>query len=355
MRATEILLIGPAGKPTGGIAQYIHEQRRRLGGDVAASIYDVAVPDSETSWEFLKAAVLALFQILRFPFQEKPDVVHVHTSQWYSFFQSSAYVLYASVVWKVPVVLHIHGSSFDSFVASDSKLLRAFQSLVFDHCSTVVVLSDYWFDVVGVYVDQAKLFVLPNAVDPGDYEPQYDATPPHVVFVSNHIERKGIEEFVTALDDVLDSGARLQVTIAGSGPLAHLSESLADRRDEVTYEGYVSEERKREILNEGSVFVLPTHAENLPIALLEAMAGGNALVSTRVGAIPSLIDDENGALVDPGDETALARTLSALLADPDRIESMARTSRERAEREYSWSTAVDSLEGLYDELTHVAH
>ncbi|EJN57820.1 glycosyltransferase family 4 protein [Halogranum rubrum] len=351
MRATEILLIGPAGKPTGGIAQYIHEQRRRLGGDVAARIYDVAVPDSETHWEFLRSMALALLQMLRFPFQAKPDVVHVHTSHWFSFFQSSVYVLYASLVWRVPVVLHIHGSSFDSFVDTDSKLLRAFQSLVFDHCTTVVVLSDYWFDVVGVYVDRAKLFVLPNAVDPNDYEPQYDATPPHVVFVSNHIERKGIEEFVTAVDNVLDEGAQLQVTIAGSGPLSHLSESLAARRDEVTYEGYVSEERKREILNEGSVFVLPTHAENLPIALLEAMAGGNALVSTTVGAIPSLIDDENGVLVEAGDEAALQAALSALVADPDRIESMARTSRTRAEHEYSWSTAVDSLEGLYDELT----
>lgn len=350
MRATEILLVGPAGKPTGGIAQYIHEQQRRLGDEVTARVYDVAVPDSESRLEFVRAAVLALLQLLRFPFQRRPEVVHVHTSHWFSFFQSSAYVLYAALVWRVPVVLHIHGSSFDTFVDTESRLLRAFQSLVFDQCTTVVVLSDYWFDVVGVHVDRTKLFVLPNAVDPDDYDPTYDTTPPHVVFVSNHIERKGIEEFVTAVDGLLEAGGELRVTVAGSGPLSSLTEELAARRDEVTYEGYVSEARKREILNEGSVFVLPTHAENLPIALLEAMAGGNALVSTTVGAIPSLVDDDNGLLVAPGDAAALETALATLLSDPKRIESMARTSRARAEREYSWTTAVDSLEGLYADL-----
>ncbi|SEO22884.1 Glycosyltransferase involved in cell wall bisynthesis [Halogranum amylolyticum] len=350
MRATEILLIGPAGKQTGGIARYIHEQRRRLGD--GARVYDVAVPDSETPLQFLRAALLALAQLVQFPFRRPPDVVHVHTSHWYSFFQSSAYILYAASVWRVPVVLHVHGSSFDTFVDTESRLLGAFQSFVFARCTTVVVLSDYWSDVVADRVDPAKLFVLPNAVDPTDYDPRYGASPPHVVFVSNHIERKGVAEFVAAVDDLLEAGARMQVTIAGSGPLSHLAEELAARRAAVTYEGYVSETRKRELLNEGSVFVLPTHAENLPIALLEAMAGGNALVSTTVGAIPSLVDDDNGVLVAPGDEVALRGALSSLLADPTRIESMARTSRARAEREYSWRTAVDSLEGLYAELAH---
>lgn len=350
MRATELLVVGPAGKQTGGIARYIHEQRRRLESE--PRIYDVAVPDSETTWEFLRAVVLAVVQLLRFPFQRAPDVVHVHTSHWYSFFQSSAYVFYAAFVWRVPVVLHIHGSSFDSFVDSESRLLGAFQALVFDQCTTVVVLSEYWSDVVGGHVEEEKLFVLPNAVDPDDYDPQYDATPPHVAFVSNHIPRKGIEEFVAAVDDLLDEGVRMRVTIAGAGPLSHRSEALAARRAAVTYEGYVTEARKREILNEASVFVLPTHAENLPIVLLEAMAGGNALVSTTVGAIPSLVDDDNGVLVAPGDEQELRTALSTLLADPARIESMARTSRVRAEREYSWRTAVDALEGLYRELAH---
>jgi glycosyltransferase involved in cell wall biosynthesis len=350
MQATDIMLVGPAGKATGGIAQYIGEQRRRLGGDLSVRVYDVAVEDTDSPSAFVRAMLQAMLQALCFPFRRPPDVLHVHSSHWFSFFQSSLYVLFASVVWRVPVVLHVHGSSFDEFVQSDARPLRWYQSFVFERCASVIVLSEYWRDVVGPRVGREKTTVLPNTVDPGEYDPSYGARPPHVVFVSNHIERKGVREFTEAVDELLTDGADCRVTIAGSGPLSHLAEDLADRHPEVTYEGYVSEERKRELLGEGSVFVLPTHAENLPIALLEAMAGGNALVSTKVGAIPSLIDD-NGALVPAGDTDALAASLSDLLDAPDRVDEMGRRSRERVEAEYSWPVTVDRLEDLYAGLT----
>jgi glycosyltransferase involved in cell wall biosynthesis len=350
MRTTDVLLIGPAGAATGGIARYIEEQRRRLPDGVSSRVYDVSVPESDGASEFLFAALCALAQVAAFPFREEPDVVHVHSSHWYSFFQSGIYALYASVVWGVPVVFHVHGSSFDSFVRTESGVVRAYQSLVFSRCATVVVLSEYWRDVVGARVDEEKTLVLPNAVDPDEYDPRFDARPVRVAFVSNHIERKGVEEFVAAVESLIEEGAAVRATVAGAGPLSHLAEDLAARRDEVTYEGYVTEERKREILNESSVFVLPSRAENLPISLLEAMAGGNALVSTTVGAIPTLVDDDNGVLVEPGDEAALAAALSDLVSDPSRVESMARTSRARVEADYSWRAATDRLERLYDEL-----
>ncbi|SFR66574.1 glycosyltransferase family 4 protein [Halogeometricum limi] len=349
MRETDVLLVGPAGT-TGGIAQYMREQRRRLPARVSSRIYDVSVPMSESTQDFLVAMVLAFAQILKFPFRRPPDVVHVHTSHWNSFYQSGVYAVLASTLWRVPVVMHVHGSSFDDFMQTDSKPIRLYQSLVFSQCDTVIVLSDYWRDIVGLRVAEEKITVLPNAVDPGEYDPRYDATPPHLVFISNHLERKGIEEFVEAVDTLMQNGEDCDVTIAGSGPLSHLAADLAEKHERVTYEGYVSEERKREMLNDGSVFVLPTYAENLPIALLEAMAGGNALVSTTVGAIPSLIDDDNGVLVEPGDAETLAATLSDLVNDPERLEQMGRTSRERVLETYSWSVATERLDDLYREL-----
>jgi glycosyltransferase involved in cell wall biosynthesis len=112
----------------------------------------------------------------------------------------------------------------------------------------------------------------------------------------------------------------------------------------------VSESRKHELLSEGSIYVLPTHAENLPIALLEGMAGGNAVVSTPVGGIPNVVGEDQGVLVAPGDVAALADALAGLLEAPDRVERVGRRNRRFVEANHAWDAAVDRLESLYLEL-----
>jgi glycosyltransferase involved in cell wall biosynthesis len=336
----------------GGITQYIHEQRERLPDSVAVSFYDMhsPPPGSGVRWA-VRAAVLMVLAAVRFPFRQRPEVVHVHTSDGFSFYRAAGYVVVASWLWRRPVVVHVHGSSFDEFVADPPLPVAALQSVVFRASARVVVLSEYWHDVLAGRIDPGKLVVLPNAVDPDRYDPQFGAGPPRVVFVSTLIDRKGIPEFLDAVDRLRSQvDARFRVDVAGDGPHADAVAALADRAETVTYHGYVSESRKHELLSEGSIYVLPTHAENLPIALLEGMAGGNAVVSTPVGGIPNVVGEDQGVLVAPGDVAALADALAGLLEAPDRVERMGRRNRRFVEANNAWDGAVDRLESLYLEL-----
>lgn len=336
----------------GGIYHYIQQQRERLGDDVAASTYDVYAPGAGEglAW-LLRTVILTAWAMVRFPFRRRPDVVHAHTSARLSFYRIAPYVLVASLLWRRPVVLHVHGSSFDEFVETDSRAIAALQSLVFAASDRIVVLSPYWREVLSKRVPDEKLVVLPNAVAPGEYDPTFDADPPRIVFVSNLIERKGVPALVEAvemLDGELEGEYR--VDVAGLGTLADRVETLAERNDEVSYWGYVSEDRKRELLSEGTIYVLPTHADNQPIALLEGMAGGNAVVATPVGAIPDVLDPDDRILVEPGNPGELADALSSLLSSPEEVERMARRNREQIEREYTWERAAGRLTDLYEDL-----
>jgi glycosyltransferase involved in cell wall biosynthesis len=351
MRSSEVLIVGSNNKPTGGIPRYIPEQLRHLPDRVEGRVYDIgAAEGSGTRW-FIASLCLALVDAITFPLQRRPDVVHVHTSQKFSFYRASAYVLFASHVWRVPVLLHVHGSSFDEFVSTESSFSRTVQRLVYDASSEIVVLSQYWKRQLEPHADAEKITVLPNAVDPADYEPSYDAEPPHVVFVSNLIERKGVNELVDAVDRLLRDDPEIQVSIAGKGPLSPAVEALADRHELVTYHGYVSEEQKRDLLGEGSIYVLPAYAEGLPIAILEAMAGGNAIVSTTVGSIPEVIGTENGRLVAPKDDRALTSHVRELANDPDTVRSMGRRNRKYIEERYCWDVVTARLVDRYDVLT----
>jgi glycosyltransferase involved in cell wall biosynthesis len=345
-RELRVLLVGPV-QATGGIARYIGELRGRLPGSVAVAVYDTAAPPGSGPVRFARGAVGALLDALRFPFHDRPDVLHVHTAEQYSFLRKSVYVLLGRYVWGKPVVLHVHGPTFDRFVAEASAPLRVLQRVVFAASARIVVLSPYWEEALSTRLPAEKTVVLPNAIDTDEYAPRFDAEPPHVVFVANHVPRKGIREFTDAVARALDGGTDCRVSIAGSGPLDHYAEDLAERYPEVSYLGYVSEEEKRELLCTASIYVLPAYAEGLPIGVLEGMAGGNAVVATAVGGVPDLVDKNGGKLVSPRDSDALADALETLVAAPEEVREMGRHNAEIVEQ-YTWERVLPRLIDLYE-------
>jgi glycosyltransferase involved in cell wall biosynthesis len=354
----DVLLVGPAGYATGGIAHYIARQHDLLTGPVSTRLYDTATPAPEDPGGlagllgteravFVHKVVETLTALARFPFVRRPDLVHVHASDDLSFLRAGLYVLLATLLWRRPVVLHVHGPTFDEFVAEASAPLAAFQSLVFRHSSAVVVLSEYWARALSTRVPEKKLVVLPNAVEHRRYEPRYDAAPPRLVYVSNLFPRKGVAELFPAVETLLDEGLDFEVVIAGDGPLRGAAEDLAARHPVVDYRGYVSEAEKHRLLSSGTVTVLASHAEGLPFALLEGMAGGNAVVATSVGSVPEVVEASGGVLVPPGDTEALTDALRELLSDPERARALGRRNRRLVEARYSWDGVVESLTDLY--------
>ncbi|WP_256687124.1 glycosyltransferase family 4 protein [Halococcus qingdaonensis] len=346
MRDTELLIVGRQGP--GGIGQYISEQRRHLAGRLHVSAHKSGAFDTEGVGAFVRSLLVIVWNMLSYTVRSRPDIVHIHSSHRFSFYRAGYYVLFSKYVWRCPVVFHVHGSSFDVFVSTESRPVRWFQSVVFGAADEIVVLSEYWKETLSKHTDPEKLTVIPNAVDAADYTPSFDGDVPHIVTVSNQLPRKGVVEFAEAVDELTDRDLEFRVTIAGKGPLSNHSERLATTYDNVEYLGYISEEKKHELLGAGSIFVLPSHAEGLPIAMLEAMAAGNAIVSTTVGAIPEVIADERGLLVEPGDADGLADALAELVADPERVAAMGEANRRAASDEYAWETVTEELLATYD-------
>lgn len=422
MAALDLLLVGPAGRSTGGVAQFLTEQRRHLPSSIDVSVHDDGTLEEAFTETPARAMASAAGSIAEFATRDPPDVVHVHSSHGLSFYRAAAYVCYASAVWDAGVVVHVHGSSFDDFLETDSRFARRVQSAVFEASDAIVVLSEYWRRAFEGHVAPEKVHVVPNGVDVEDYQtgqrldeptpaasdargdggtPQggpaesraadgtevtdasggadgidaaettdaaqaIEATDgtettdtthaidelPTLSFVSNHVPRKGIVELVEAVERLQSDGTRpFEVRFAGDGPAAEHAESLAARSDRVEYLGYVSEEEKRSLLAESTIYALPSHAEGLPIALLEGMATGNAVVSTSVGSIPEVVDEENGRLVSPGDVDELTEALEWLIEHPERARRMGERNARLVREQYSWDAVIDRLVETYETVT----
>lgn len=96
------------------------------------------------------------------------------------------------------------------------------------------------------------------------------------------------------------------------------------------------------------VLVLSSLSEGLPLALLEGMARGRAVLSTRVGGVEEVIrDEENGLLISPGDREALSRAMLRLLQDPETRRRLAAKGRETCEKHFSLEAMVSAYERTY--------
>jgi len=111
----------------------------------------------------------------------------------------------------------------------------------------------------------------------------------------------------------------------------------------------IDADRKAEVLAATDVFVLPSYAEALPMAMLEAMAQALPVICTRVGAIDEAVTDGvEGFLIGPGDVDALAQRMATLAGDPQLRRRMGRAARRRVERQFSLETMVDRLAVIYE-------
>jgi len=96
------------------------------------------------------------------------------------------------------------------------------------------------------------------------------------------------------------------------------------------------------------VFVMPSLWEGLPLAMLEAMVAGRAIVASNVSGIPEAVTTEvEGLLVPPADEEALAHALARVLGDDTLCASLGRAAAERGRREFSVGAMADRYEALY--------
>jgi glycosyltransferase involved in cell wall biosynthesis len=149
-------------------------------------------------------------------------------------------------------------------------------------------------------------------------------------------------------------GIEVRLVVAGSGPddtpLRQYAVELGIE-NVVSFTGPVFGECKIKLLRAADVFVLASHAEGLPYALLESMAAGVPVIATRVGAIPDVVlGESHGLFVPLQDPNAIAHAIVRLAADRELLAQMSAACRIRVAGGYSIDRLAGEFCRLYSEL-----
>jgi colanic acid/amylovoran biosynthesis glycosyltransferase len=166
-------------------------------------------------------------------------------------------------------------------------------------------------------------------------------------------EIKGFPHLIDACARLRDDGVQFRCDIIGSGPLEPDLKAQIRKlglQDQVHLLGVRKQEEVRAALYQAGVFALPSvvtsrgDRDGIPVALMEAMATGIPVVSTRVSGIPELVEDDvTGLVAAPGDADDLARCLARLLSDGELGARLAVKAREQVEREFDIQKEVRKL------------
>jgi glycosyltransferase involved in cell wall biosynthesis len=162
-----------------------------------------------------------------------------------------------------------------------------------------------------------------------------------------------------------DRGREFRLEIIGDGPLkqaiqTHIEES--GLKDHILLRGAQAQDLVHSAYKRAAVFVLPCiitkngDRDGIPNVLFEAMASGAPVISTRVSAIPELVQpDHNGLLIPPGNPSMLAEAIDRLLSDPELRDRLARAARETIETRFTLDRTSQELFDLFQRLERDRH
>jgi glycosyltransferase involved in cell wall biosynthesis len=259
----------------------------------------------------------------------------------------------------VPLVL----ASKRSLTGDDSRALRAWR-MIGRRVDTILVNAEALRaegESLGI---GARWTLIPNGIDVERFQNPPAASDarralgldPHrpVVGTVGRLEgRKGHDDFLAAAHVMCEgaNGLRPQILIVGDGPWRTRLERQASElglAESVRFTGGLADVRGS--LAAMDVFVLPSRAEGMSNALLEAMAAGRPVVATAVGGTREVFDgDRTGVLVPPGDARALAAEVLRLLTDREQAARLAAAAQRWIAEKFSMSASIGRLEALYED------
>ncbi len=288
------------------------------------------------------------------------DIVHLNTSlNRRAYWRDLAYLLLARLA-GARVVYQVHGGAMPCAFAGDNRLLEAILKRTLELPDLVVVLAQSEYAAYREFVPRQRVVVVPNAIDVAQFPTTRrfprpdDGAPLRLVYIGRLSREKGLHEAIDAVLLARHQGIYSTFVIAGSGddePALREHVSRLGLADAVQFPGPQFGTDKTALLQRSDVLLMPTYAEGLPYALLEAMAAGVPAITTPVGAIPDVMTDGiHGVLVSPRDPAAIAAAIVRLAQNPEMLSRMSGASRRRIAERYSLERLALDFSRLYCEV-----
>jgi colanic acid/amylovoran biosynthesis glycosyltransferase len=300
-------------------------------------------------WQISEAELSALLAVLS---ETRARLLHIY------FGQIAVHLLPLIRAWEDPSIVSFHGA--DVMVDMNKPAYREATLQMLDAVRLVLVRSESQRRaVVDLGCAPEKIEIQRTGIPLEEFAFRDRAVPKNgewrFVQAGRLIEKKGLPVTLRAFEVFVRQYPNATLTIAGEGPLLTELKTLArELKIRVSFTGFVSQDRLREIYYRSHIFLHPSQTgrdgnqEGIPNSMLEAMATGLPVFATEHGGIPEAIEHGvSGVLVPERDEFALVETLLDAVQDPGFLSRIAQSGAGAVRKNFDLTTQARRLEEIY--------
>jgi glycosyltransferase involved in cell wall biosynthesis len=274
-----------------------------------------------------------LLTLMRF----KPDAIFVIVSPNWGYYDKIFYCLIAKFFGIKSFFNNVSGGFID--FNEKNKINRFLIKSTISVPDVIVVGSSFWTSYFKRFFPDCRTIEIANPVICKDFaKDEIPLIKDDIIrFVSamRITKEKGVIELVQVIKSVLNQTNNIEFTILGEGPEYKWMTSALASYKQVYMPGFTVGNNKTAAFKEADAFILLSHFEMMPIAILEAMASGLAIFSTRVGGIPDMvINEKNGFLFDKDDTKHVAERILYFVNKKKQLNEMGQNSQLMAYQNY---------------------
>jgi glycosyltransferase involved in cell wall biosynthesis len=280
-----------------------------------------------------------------------PDIIHAHFAV-----PGGASAAAASLLTHTPYIITVHGGDVPGGAPEKTKkwfrFILPFTRLIWKKAKRIIAVSQQTRQLAHAQYP-VKIDVIPNGIDTARYlhSSLEIHDPPCIMYIGRFSPEKNALLVPTILSHLGD--LKWKCMMVGDGPqMAHVQSLIIENQleDRVKLPGWIKPHEVDEALLKCDVLLMPSLREGMPMAGLQGLASGLALVMSNIGACPDMINlEENGFLIEAGDVKGYANALRILLSNPEKLLSYKKCSLEKA-REFDINIIFDAYKNVYQTI-----
>lgn len=344
------------------MGKYIHDSRIV---NTAFNCYYLNLTTAKDLSDIGRVGIKKLVQFLRLlrcigkeVKRARPRLVYVTPNACGGAFYKDFVVVQMLKLMGCRVIVHYHNKGIatmqDRFF--DDFLYRHFFSGI-----KVILLAKVLYQDVQKYVNRADVYICPNGIPEAMSDKsrmgRYNEIP-HLLFLSNLLESKGVFVLLGACKILKDKGYNFVCDFVGGETAEIDAERFArevegrDLNGNVVYHGRKYGDEKRAFFEKADIFVFPTyyHNECFPLVLLEAMEQGVACISTNEGGISGIIEHgKTGFIVEKRNVVQLAEYMETLINAPELCKQLGQAGRAKFLQEFTLDKFETRITGILED------